>query len=127
MHLCALGKVENDLLTRVITHSVQNFPSQMVKHEFLFAYMLQVNIPSLSWGEIIYALNWSVMSIFRLVFPALSDHFCEKPPLSMLQKLICYRKRSNKPARSAKKTAEKSMAAIRLICMTGSAPLSAIS
>lgn len=57
MHLCAFGKVENDLLIRVITHSVQNFPSQMVKHEFLFAYMLQVNIPSLSWGEIIYAFK----------------------------------------------------------------------
>ena len=62
MYLCAFGKVENKLLLRVIKRSVFDVKSQMVKHGPLFAHMLSINIPSLSWGEIV-----SVFELLRNV------------------------------------------------------------
>lgn len=57
MRLCALGKVENDLLLRVVARCVEKYNSQTVTHGYLFANMLQTNISSLSWNEIIYAFS----------------------------------------------------------------------
>lgn len=55
MHLCALGKMRNDLLLNVIQSCSNDFRKQTLENGRLFSSMLRLNISVLSWQEIIYA------------------------------------------------------------------------
>lgn len=69
MGLCALGEVRTGLLLKIIKTCVDSFESETVKHGYLFANMLKVNISTLSWKK--------VKEVFCMLCPI---PFCDEVP-----------------------------------------------